>query len=444
MSLINTVFFQTIFAFSVKVLAGGASYFLFMIFAQYLGTENFGDFSFYFSVITLFGIVGNFGQQIFLVKEIPKARLSTTCYEENHIYSFTKKVTLFSSFFTAVVFLLFSFINEGGILNFIGVWGALLVMFYSWSQTSIGALRIQDRTLFALFTRDLAWRCLSIVAIALYSFFLGRILSTHEALMILTVTLVPFLGIHLFALRSNINILNVNKAPKSCNKKWLENSFGLAMISLISSADSYIYTIILGYISSAQEVGGSFAAFKTVEFLNLFLMAVTLIVSPKLSEMAAMNDVEGLQRKCNVAIILQSVPVIFSFFIIMLFADQIMLLFNESFAQYAPLLKVLAVGMVVNALTGATGLLLQIGNMHWEHVVYQGVAILLAALLLPLFVHLFGVVGVGYSFILSKVLWNILAIRAIKRNLKIDPSIFAFLSPKRRYFSSLKRDLFRP
>ncbi len=440
MSLLSSDLFQSLLSFVIKLLAGFASYFLFAYSSNTLGAVEFGVFSFYFSIVMLVASFFSFGQQTFLMKEIPSALLSNDLPSEKAVYKFSSAMTIAGALLGAVTFFVIVMIVDDKAQG-VALWGAVLTGLFCISQATIGALRVQGYALLAVASRDLLWRVLTIVVVFLSVIYFTLVLASSELLLLFSLSLLPVLCLHFYiifkALVSRYNEKSVSLRWKS----WGGASFGFGLIALISSADIYAYTIVLKYLLPVEVVGGFFAALKTVELLNIFLMAVTLVLAPYFSTLISEKNYVGLQRKCNVALVLQGTPAVFSCVLVLFFAPNFLGFFSAEYEVYSSLLRLLTIGMLVNALTGATVLLLQLGGMHWRHVVYQGSSLLISIALLPVFVHYFGFNGAALSFILSKVLWNLLAILSIKSKLQVDPSIFAFFSQKSRYFDVLVSDL---
>jgi O-antigen/teichoic acid export membrane protein len=225
-------------------------------------------------------------------------------------------------------------------------------------------------------------------------------------------------------------------------REWTDTSSGLALIALISSADLYLYTIILGGLLPGEAVGAFFASLKTVELINLFLMAVTLIVSMDISRLVAAGKIEELQNRCNMAILLQAIPAVAASLFIIALAPMLLGFFAPEYVSYSGLLRLLVLGMLVNALTGATVLMMQVGGMHWRQLLYQGGGIGLSAILLPFLVSSYGVTGAALAFLIYKVGWNILAVLAIRKRLGVDPSLTGlFFRNKIGFFPLLKEIL---
>jgi O-antigen/teichoic acid export membrane protein len=415
---------QSALAFLVKIGAGVASYLLFVFAARLMGAEQFGVFSALFSIVMLTGIVGGFGQQVFLVKEIPHAEEGSNDGRKRGVYVFSALATLAAAALCAMVFAFIAPHLAQGVTFGVLIAGAVLSFLYSLSQTTIGGLRVQNATITAIATRDFLWRVLVIVAMLASAFFLvdGK-LSSAAVLGIMAGTLALILLLHLVLIGRHVLPSLRGGKPSYAFKRWFESSCGLALIALISSADLYLYTIILGKTLSPEETGAFFAALKTVELINLFLMAVTLIISTDISRLVAKGNAEELQTKCNMAILLQAIPALGASLFIVVLAPFLLSFFAPEYTEHTGLLRLLVLGMLVNALTGATVLMMQLGGMHWRQLVFQGGGLGLSALALPFLTEMMGVSGAAVAFILYKLGWNFLAVLAIRNKLGVDPSI---------------------
>lgn len=417
---------QTAMAFALRIASGLAGYGLFALAARVLGAENFGIFSLYFSAAMLAGALGSFGQQIFLVKEVPLRRVNGDLAGE------------FGAFkFAAISSVVAGTVVSAGLLvvGMLGGWDTspslmastfLLTWLYGASQTTIGMLRVEGKTLLAMGTRDLLWRASSMTFMALAAGVLGwssgRV-SAGIVIGIMAVTLLPVVILHVVLAARVLGVRFRGVRAQLYPSLWIGTGLGLSLIALISSADMYVFTIVLSALLDEKATGAFFAAFKTVDLINLFLMAVTLVVSPEISRLVARGDRLALQRKANAATLLQAVPAILTGLILILAAPLFMWAFAAEYIPYANVLRVLMLGMLINVLTGATALLLQLAGMHWLQIGMQGGALLIAVLCTPTLVKWLGVDGAGIAFIMSKGLWNIAAIVVIRRRLRVDPSL---------------------
>ncbi len=437
---------QSALAFFVKIGAGVASYLLFVVAARIMGAESFGVFSALFSIVMLTGIAGSFGQQIFLVKEIPRTEATEDKSARLGTYIYSGISTLAAAVLGAIIFVFVAPYLAKGVTFPILLAGAALSFFYAISQTTIGALRVQNATITAIVSRDFLWRVFVILALLFCAnFVLGgedsSVIDSAHVFGIMAGVLAFILIWHLLLIRRHVRSTMKDVKPKYSMKRWFESSCALALIGLISSADLYLYTIILGKTLSFEATGAFFAALKTVELINLFLMAVALVVSTDLSRLVAAKKTKELQEKCNMAILLQAVPAIGASVFILAAAPLLLSFFASEYTAYDGLLRLLVIGMLVNALTGATVLMMQLGGMHWRQLLYQGCGLGLSALLLPVLTGIYGVAGAAIAFILYKLGWNALAVIAIRKKLGVDPSIVGLAFRNEKGFGALLKSL---
>jgi O-antigen/teichoic acid export membrane protein len=208
----------------------------------------------------------------------------------------------------------------------------------------------------------------------------------------------------------------------------MKASLGMSIISVVSAADGYIFSILTAKFMTEKDAGAVFSCVKTIEVISIFMMAVTLVFSRDFSKCIAESDSKLLQRKCNTAVLLQATPVMFCFIFIVIFSKEVLSVFGSEYADYSELLNIMALGMLINTLSGSTVSLMQLGNLHWQHVYLQLIAIIIGCISLPIFTFEFDVVGIGYSYLLTKVLWNVSAVIYIRINLSVDPSILSIIT----------------
>lgn len=413
-------------AFLVKVAAAFSSYLLFAVVARYMSANEFGVFSYFFSAAMLAALVGGFGQQMLIVKEVPASQVHQDKRFEKGTYYFSLLTTVISALLISSILFMALYYQNKDTLSSVVFFCAMLCFLYSFSQSTIGALRVQDHTLIAIVTRDLVWR---VLVISLFVIIVGLLAGYDKLLIIFSVmsaTLLAIVLAHLVLIKKGIRHLKGYK-PEFKAKAWLSTSAGLTLVAVISGADLYIYTIVIGRLFDNEVVGAFFAALKTAELINLFLMTISLVVAPKLSKAVAEKNTKNLQLECNSAIFLLSMPTLTACLVMLVFAPYFMLIFDASYMQYDTLMRLLVLGMLINALTGSTVLLFQLTGMHWLQVVFQGGGLIISLLLLPVFAYYMGINGAAISFIVSKVLWNLLAVIFIRKRVGVDPTVLALL-----------------
>lgn len=418
----KSVAVQSLLAFAIKIGAGVAGYVLFSLLSRLLGGDAFGQFSVVFSLSMFFGILGGFGQQIFLVKHAAIARTAGSEGEEKGVYLYAILVTLVSSSVAVTLFLIVCRYWIGVYDITVLMFSGILTFLYGLTQTTVGFYRIENKVLRAIVTRELIWRGTAVALLSVLAGLAGREVGLQVAWGVVALALLVPAVIHgRFVARIVTRLHGVQSRIKGM--QWSEVSSGLVLIALVSSSDLYLFTIVLEGRVTGSEIGAFFAATKTVELVNMFLMAVSLIAAPQFATLFAEKKYKELQRQCNSTLLIQGVPSLVCCMFVAYFASFFLWIFDPSYVGYGSVLAVLCVGMIINSLTGSTVLMLQLGNMHWQHVLFQGGSLAFALSLTPMLVEKYGVIGASVGFVVSKSLWNILAIIAIRRKFGIDPSL---------------------
>ncbi len=121
--------------------------------------------------------------------------------------------------------------------------------------------------------------------------------------------------------------------------------------------------LFLGFWGSAAEVGWFVTATRTAALIAFAIVPVNTILAPKMAIMAHEGDLRGLirlARNATALIVLIAIPIVCS---ILIAPDYVMGVFGEGFSGAGQLLVILALGQIVNVLTGPVqSILVMTGN----------------------------------------------------------------------------------
>jgi O-antigen/teichoic acid export membrane protein len=126
-------------------------------------------------------------------------------------------------------------------------------------------------------------------------------------------------------------------------------------------------TIMLGHFVSPKEVGIYSVAFKVSAFVLIGLEIVLPIVAPLFAQFGATSDNQSMETLFTAVTkwLCYSSLVIFAG--IAVFRVELLHVFGKGFTAGSSVLLILAVGQLVNAATGPTGVLLTMtGKQRWE------------------------------------------------------------------------------
>lgn len=184
------------------------------------------------------------------------------------------------------------------------------------------------------------------------------------------------------------------------------------LLTLFSQAD----VVMLGMLRGSEEVASYGAAARVVALVGLMLGVINLALSPLIAELGAQRRMSELEVMLRRVATLAGLPAIV---LLGIFAWQggwlLELLFGPAYRAGAPILVILALGQVVNVLTGSCGTVLVMtgnGATMLRITLVCGLATLAAALLLG---GRFGGAGMAVAVAGGLVLQNLAMLAWVRR-----------------------------
>lgn len=214
--------------------------------------------------------------------------------------------------------------------------------------------------------------------------------------------------------------LIVLAGPKGTNEEGgrpaaavLRYSFPLAFANIAIALLMWIDTLMLGYLGSSEDVGFYGVALKISVIGTKIVTAFVLVFSPIIADLwnrGKIAELKGLYITVSRWIFMLSVPV---FLLLILFSDSLMRIFGSNFVVGSAALAVLAIGQLLSASMGASGLMiLMSGHSRMELfnvIVTLAVNITLCYLLIP---H-FGIIGAAIAHMSGLALVNLMRVTEI-------------------------------
>ncbi len=208
---------------------------------------------------------------------------------------------------------------------------------------------------------------------------------------VLAIMAMPFIAFYL--LEKNVyNILNSKVKAVSVNRELIAFSLPLILADVASLIMGWTDTLMLGYFSTATDVGIYNVALPTATLLMNVVVAFSMITLPVASELYAQNDTGGLKRIYSVVtkwVFLITLPI--TVYMIALSGPIIRVLFGSEYAYGSLALSILAVGFFIDASTGPVGPIIQ---TYGRTKVIMKCALIGAAINIILNVYLIPVYGI--------------------------------------------------
>jgi O-antigen/teichoic acid export membrane protein len=173
--------------------------------------------------------------------------------------------------------------------------------------------------------------------------------------------------------------------------------------------------LMLGVMTTPEDVGIYHTAFKLSMFAAVALMSINSIAAPKFAEMFGKDDMEGLKKVVHQStkmIFWTSVPLVTIFFI---FPEFFLGLFGEEFKIGVFAFIFLSCGRLISSFSGSVGNILQMtGNQNIYAKILLFGAILNVALNLIL-IPKYGINGAAIASMSSLIVWNLSMVLVVKK-----------------------------
>ena len=209
--------------------------------------------------------------------------------------------------------------------------------------------------------------------------------------------------------------------PEYETKKLLSYSLPIIFIGFVNYGLSWTDTLMLGALGTLKDVGIYRLTAQLPILMTLFLTATNAIYSPlaaDLSSRGEMGRLGALYKTTTRWVTYASVPV---FICLMVGAEEVLAIFGRDFSEGAAVLKVLAVGSLINCITGGAGItLIMAGKQKVQ--LYNGLStVLLNVLLNVLLIPRYGILGAAFSTAFSTGLTNAVKVFLVHRLFGIHP-----------------------
>ena len=295
---------------------------------------------------------------------------------------------------------------------------------------STNLLRAQGSTFVSMLPRDVLWR-VATPAVAYIVWRFGAGLNGTVSLALAAAVLVLLTAWQALHIRSNTTALTANKIGDRGFFKLMPSLIPLWAAGIVFAMIQQFDVVIVGSLLSKAEAGSYFAAQKTAQLLSLVLIAGGLATAPHMSALYHARKLVELQALCRKLAIVIAVITIAGFIFLVITGKILLSIFDPQFVAAYPILIALAIGTVVDAVSGPNAYLMQMTKFESAYlkILIGCYALVIAAqfMLIPRF----GSFGAALASASGVVLWNVLAIVILRKKAGLDPSLLSLFNPPR-------------
>ncbi|MBX7457691.1 oligosaccharide flippase family protein [Qipengyuania sp. 1NDH17] len=228
---------------------------------------------------------------------------------------------------------------------------------------------------------------------------------------------------------------NLRKLPKDAEKPAAKATamaslpfLGLGITVILQGE---LNTLLLASLAGPEETGLFQPVARVAPLLALPVQAAGMRFAPKIAEFWRKGDIERVRSLTRTFTWTTSLLTALIAIAIAAAGPWIFALFGKEFIASAPLLWVMAAAYVISAAGGPAGVIFAMARRTGTAAMGQiaGLAVNLAigVLLIPSY----GAAGAVMAMLAAFVTWNLLLVALMRRQLGIDPSLFALVSQPR-------------
>ncbi|MGO1191950.1 hypothetical protein [Vibrio casei] len=209
---------------------------------------------------------------------------------------------------------------------------------------------------------------------------------------------------------------------ESLNFKFIKDYelFNMFIVQILFQMFSQNAILMMGFFDNSYEVSFLAVSLRIITCISIVLLAINKVISSEVAISYKNKDIIKLKKilkNSSQIMIVICFPLIC---IILIFPQEIMSIFGSKYKEYYNVLRILALGQIVNIFTGNVGLVLSMTGFvaYLRKSMFIGLAlsVLLGFILIPMF----GVIGAAWCVAISTAAINLLSSYYVKKNLNIN------------------------
>jgi O-antigen/teichoic acid export membrane protein len=346
----------------IQAASRGLSLVLGIMLARTLGPEGYGVYAFAFAMMSVLMILANVGVPTLLMREVAAAEgRGAWGLLRGALQRGIQMVALVSITIAVLGFFVLALFSDALAPENRYTIGVMLLVLPAAAlcTTYAHGLRGLYKVLMAQMLELILWPSLVILLVGSLFFFRPDLLTPWAAMAAHLVAVVTVVIIAALLLRTNLPG-KVRLVPAEFeSKRWLRMTPQFVILSAALVVNTQIDMLMLGWFTSAHDLGLYRVATQSAVLVIFGLQAVSVVVSPQIARIHAQNDVSHLQRLVTRSAQAMTIPAVLVA-LVLFFEGHALLawLFSSDFSgAYVPMM-ILAVGQLASAAFGISGPLL--------------------------------------------------------------------------------------
>lgn len=431
-ALLSTGLLRSVGSLGIKVATAGLTYITYVVLSRTQTESEYGHFAFGLALATVLAILAGMGQSTAVLRLWAQLRSKGENSDADAVVAAGSAITIGASLILAGLLCVLAvasipFLPPRETINhFIGA--AFLILPMALAEYNSSVLRAQGSLWTALLPRDIVWR-LALPAAVMALFAVGIVLSGPDALTLSAALLIGALVLQMsVALKRNYAILPRIAPVRTHWQRWGSLSNWMLLGALIETFTLNADVILVGLMLDLESSGLYFNAFRTAGLMTLFTFAIELVIAPMVAEhyhSGAMRKAQAITALCAWAGFVFSL-VIFALFLF--FGEFILSLFGPSYAEGTLVLLLLAFGLLFDAVTGPSKIVMMMTGHERAYVAIFGAIMGIGFLVQIAVIPIWGIVGAAAVNMGARILAQIAIALWCRYRIGLDTSLLGALA----------------
>lgn len=414
----------------VRVFSVGATFLCSVLLARLLGAESFGIYSYVLAIVSLLALPTQAGMPTLVLRETAKAKTLKKWEEMKGVWLWSGTIVVIISLSVFIISLISSIaFFESSIIRLeyqVFILGLIMSLLVAMGNVRGAALRGLGFIIKGQLPESLIKPILFLALMMVTFLFEGNLNPATAMTFNLIAALISFLIGAWLLYKVKPNQISKVK-PIIYNSTWLRTLIPLAVMVGMQSMSGQVDILILGFLSTAAEVGVYKIVISGAALAVFGLQVVSMVITPRLANAFANNNIAQAQKISSLGSIISfalTLPVVIVFY---LFGTEILnLVFGKEYIVGNQALLIVAIGQAINAFFGSSvSILTMSGN---ERFVIIGMLMSTVAniILNIVLVPSLGINGAAIGATTALLIWNVYIWTIIKVKLNIDCTMFGF------------------
>ena len=423
---------------SLGIKASGAalSYVMVVAFAHMLGPEEYGRFAAGLNSAIILAAFSGLGFSTGIMRYYPQYRVQGNIAAAKGVARLGYLIVIVGGIVAIVVSVLawplISKIFGNDSASFVVTIAALSLM-TGLGDYSTNLLRAQGNVVVSMLPRDVLWRVLA--PLLAFDVLLYQHGLTATQALLASVFVLFGLNIWQALVSTRLSAALGSAKPLVALVQLRESLWPLWLALIINAMIAQFDVVMVGSLLSKADAGAYFAAQKTAQLLSLVLIAGGMTTAPSMAALYHSGKRDELQALCRRMAMAIAAVTIIGFVFLIVVGKLLLGLFDTSFVTAYPVLMILALGAVVDAMSGPNAYLMQMTHLERSYVAIMVGSYSLVLIGQFILIPRIGSMGAAMASASGVILWNIIAIITLRRQAGLDPSLLSLLWPPRKRVS---------